>query len=293
MARLINNLTPDKRHWVATCWNMEYEWDEFWWTGKCTYMVIGSEKTTEGKPHWQCAFQFVRTRTSEAKTADLFRDATPAEVKIARWPWSKPDNEYCMKEGNWREWGLRPKPVGKRQGARTDITLMMADIKDGKSELEIMDLHPEVYGRFGRMADRYRNLLRSEPRDGSWKTEVRVWWGEAGSGKTQAAIAWLQEDGQDWDDVAFSWSGGQSFFNGYTNSHGVLFDDFGPGTMMPRDLFLKVTDRYRVTCNMKYVANGSFNAKKIAITSNVSPETWYEGGGGEAFKRRIDVVTRM
>lgn len=67
--------------------------------------------------------------------------------------------DYCMKDkkftemGNWENGG---------QGARTDLTDLMQDIKDGKSDLEICETKPDVYERFQKFTRRYRELLEEK-----------------------------------------------------------------------------------------------------------------------------------
>ena len=184
------------------------------------------------------------------------------------------NESYCNKDGDYHEIGKKP-----IQGERVDLASIMQDIREeGLTDLEIAEKAPQKWCQYRRSFKAYRALLEVH-RD--WETEVRVWWGPTRCGKTHDAKEWL---GGDYDGVDYTESG---FFIGYENNENVLFDDFAPG-MMPRHIFLKMTDKYRMTANVKGETR-KWNPVKIAITSNFDPTTWYFGD--EAAMERIDKIT--
>lgn len=105
-------------------------------------------------------------------------------------------------------------------------------------------------------------------------------WGPTGTGKTRAAY----EAGA----TMVEWTG--CFLQGYGGESMVVFDDFD-WKQMPRSTFLRMTDRYPYTFNIKG-GQVSWAATTIYITSNYDPKTWYMENGLEdgAVQRRFTEV---
>lgn len=94
--------------------------------------------------------------------------------------------------------------------------------------------------RYNKSFEKYRDIIQEDRR---WKTEVIVYWGEPGSGKTRKAI---EEGG-----IPIQYRNG--FWLGYNNQPVIIIDDFDSDSL-PIDEFLKITDRYPYNINIK---NGS------------------------------------
>ena len=92
-------------------------------------------------------------------------------------------------------------------------------IKSGASELDIADEYFGLWCRYYKAFSAYRMLV-SKPRD--FETEVRVYWGKAGVGKSRRATyeagpnAYRKPRGKWWD--------------GYDGESNVIFDDFTDGS---------------------------------------------------------------
>lgn len=112
-----------------------------------------------------------------------------------------------------------------------------------------------------------------------WVTEVLVFWGRTGAGKTRL-VHELATD-------LYIHPGG-AWFDGYDGQADVLFDDFG-GSDFRLPYLLKLLDRYQMTVPIK----GGFvqwAPRRIFITSNIDPNNWYSGAFIEhqaALRRRI------
>lgn len=143
--------------------------------------------------------------------------------------------------------------------------------------MEIADEYFAKWCQYSKPFEAYA-LMRSPKRE--WITEVHVLWGDTGTGKTRYAV----EQGA--HPVWFDKSG---FAHGYNNEEVLIFDEFDTA-VVPRNLFLQLTDRYAFTVNIKG-GSRNWNPKKIYITSNYSPEDWY--GACPAVKRRITSVTHF
>ena len=118
----------------------------------------------------------------------------------------------------------------------------------------------------------------------SWKTEVRVYVGPTGCGKTSSVV-------EEFPDVWFKPDG--AWFDGYSGQPYVVFDDFHGerdcGISFP--FLLRLLDRYRMVVPVKG-AFANWVPRVIIITSNYSPEQWYPCEDPAPLLRRIDVLKR-
>jgi hypothetical protein len=229
---------------------------------------VGDEVGEEGTPHLQIYIYFVNGRTFNR----MKRDFPRAHIEVARGS-PEENREYCSKENVMIERGNIP-----TQGRRSDIIAYIELIKSGRSEREVATAMPEVWGRMEKLYDRTR-LLFEEPR--SWETKVYIFYGDSGSGKTHAAV----EAGGTF--VEFTCSG---FFLNYDGEDIVIFDEFNPD-IMPIGTFLRMTDKYAYTINVKG-AKRNWKPRVIYITTNdLNPQNWY--GGATEFRRRITEFRRF
>lgn len=257
------------RLWCTTVYDMSFDFQALYDKGGIKYLGYGEEVCpTTNRPHWQAFVLFQNARDSVKAVAKLFGNSHVEKCKGSL----SQNVDYCSKEAELHHLGDPP-----RQGARHDVSECMSAVKEGVSELEIAESSPTLWCMYGRRFEAYRDLLQPKR---AWKTEVRVFWGEAGSGKTKTAVEWL---GDSYDDVTFTQGG---FFIGYHNNENVLIDDFDYKSM-PRDIFLKVTDRYQLTINVKG-GERTWNPRRIAITSNKEPSEWYTWGDPYAIIRRLE-----
>lgn len=274
------------RAFCFTRFDMDFEPEEI---PQLRYVCMGRETCpTTGTEHWQgwAVFNHPIRRALAARRLGCAFDAT----QIMRG--TVEDNDmYCKKDGDVVEWGDRPAVTQGRP--RSDLATYLDGMEQGMTELQLYDEWPTTAVVFGRRVEELRRMREVGAREligrrRTWKTEVRVWWGHrSGTGKTRAAIDWLtEEEGSTYDDVQQS----GNFVIGYTNNANVLLDDF-EGHIMQRNLFLRMADRYQMTINVKYKDGVQWNPRKLAITSNTNPQSWYTQP--DAVMRRIDVVTHM
>lgn len=169
------------------------------------------------------------------------------------------ENEaYISKETVPERFGTR---ISVGRGARTDLASLHASLKEGSTLEQISNDHFASYVRYQRGINAWF-ATNEKPRD--WPTEVIVYWGETGSGKTSKAF----EEAP----AAYMHPGG-SWFDGYTSQSDVIFDDFG-GSEFKLTYLLKLLDRYPMRVPIK----GSFTQwkpKRIFITSNLNPRDWF------------------
>ena len=235
-----------------------------------SYLVYQLEQGESGTPHYQGYLYFPSNR----RLAALRRLAPRAHFEPRRGTHDQA-RDYCRKDegrldGPWEQ-GEPPAP-----GKRNDLMLLMADVKTGMSEREIAEKYGATWARNHNAIDKYRRLVTNGR---SWKTQVTVLYGPAGTGKSR----WAYQQNPD----AYPFRGG-SYWCGYDCHDHVVIDDFLTGTM-PYGVALHVFDRYPLIIDIK-VGSKPFVARTIIITSNYPPDTWYPNQRSEPLLRRLDRV---
>ena len=235
-----------------------------------SYLVYQLEQGESGTPHFQGYLYFPSNR----RLAALRRLAPRAHFEPRRGTHDQA-RDYCRKDegrldGPWEQ-GEPPAP-----GKRNDLMLLMADVKTGMSEREIAEKYGATWARNHNAIDKYRRLVTNGR---SWKTQVTVLYGPAGTGKSR----WAYQQNPD----AYPFRGG-SYWCGYDCHDHVVIDDYLTGTM-PYGVALHVLDRYPLIIDIK-VGSKPFVARTIVITSNYPPDTWYPNQRSEPLLRRLDRV---
>ncbi len=262
------------RNWVFTINNPEGDDGKLAVPGSLFLFYqreVGNENTTE---HYQGLVCFANARGLSGVKKLLPR----AHLEVMKGTVDQ-SIDYCSKEegrisGPFEE---GEKPVG--QGKRTDIKQVFDMVKNGDSELAIADAAPQSWIRYYRGIERYRRLTTSAR---NFQTEVRVYYGPPGSGKSRRA---LSEAGTDsyWL-VRPRTTGGGVWWDGYSGQPTVVIDEFYG--WLTRDFLQRLVDRYPLMIETKGGAL-SFTSKLIIITSNLHPKQWYKKVGLGALKRRL------
>lgn len=237
-----------------------------------SYLIYGKEIGESGTPHLQGYVEF-HARVRMRRCKDLISNRGHFEVRRGSGTQAR---EYCLKDGQTWEFGDF---VDVRQGQRTDLEELRRALSERVPMVQIADDHFGSYLRFQRGIQAYRNLL-SDKR--LWESEVFVYWGTTGTGKTRAVYELAPDC---WSYPCSGW------FDGYDGQDDVLFDDFS-GSEFKLNYLLKLLDRYPM---MVPVKGGFVNWKprRIFITSNLDPRTWYSGAHMEhqdALMRRLGTI---
>lgn len=182
---------------------------------------------------------------------------------------------YCKKEESRLEGPYEyGTPAIESQGARKDLEEIKTKIDSGEPIAKIWDEHFGTMVRYNRGINVYKSIV-TKPR--TWKTEVKVLWGEPGTGKSRWCAdtypyAYWKQRGLWWDN--------------YDGHEVVVMDDFYG--WLPYDTLLRLLDRYPLLVETKG-GQVNFVAKIICITSNKLPNEWYPNmPNWDALKRRID-----
>lgn len=255
----------------AWCWTAyEPNLIEAWlFTLDPRYWCYGVEKCPEtGRTHWQGYLEL-----TTPKTLVNLKKNVPKGIHLESRKGSQAQAiDYCKKDNDFHQFGQ-----AITQGKRTDLDRIKKSLDEGMQVSAIASTDFAQWCRYRRSFEAYARLAL---KDRDWITEIHILWGATGTGKTRYAISqgavMVEMD-----------KGG--FMHGYDNQPILLFDDFDPETIS-RSVFLRLTDRYATTVNVKG-GSMSWNPKTIYITSNYSPGEWYSSC--PAVRRRFTTVTQM
>lgn len=192
--------------------------------------------------------------------------------------------EYCMKkESQIKE----PIELGtfRDRGTRTDISKLYEMLKNGGTPNDVMEEYPAEYTKYFKAVDRMYNNINSK-KEGSYRNvDVKVLYGDAGSGKTR--YVYEKEGIQNVYRLTRA-NNNSIWFDGYTNQKVLLIDDYY-GWIQYGQL-LELLDGYVMRLQQK--GSHAYSLwDKVYITSNKHPEEWYTRGLTPALSRRIKEIT--
>lgn len=193
---------------------------------------------------------------------------------------------YCTKpdsriEGPWCDDVLQ---TTKGQGHRSDIFDVGKSIVSGEiTETQLASERPDILLKYPRGVRQLYELSQLQYKRKLRPTlQVEVIWGPAGTGKTRAAMARL--------DNSFLLDASNSdtlWFDGYQGEEVLVIDDFYG--WIRHGTLLRLLDIYPYRCPLK--GSHTYAAwTTVYITSNRHPSTWYEKfpwGEDGALQRRI------
>lgn len=189
------------------------------------------------------------------------------------------DNQkYCSKEGQYCEFGT---PAVKKEDPFKQI---LEDLEKGATLLDIARSQPGMFIRYSRGIRELQRLLPTKKIHRSWKTNVYIYWGEPGTGKSKTA---LEEATQAGGGIYYKQR--QKWWDNYNGQENIIIDDFYG--WIPYDELLRLLDRYPMQVEIK----GGYEemlAKNIWITSNIPVEQFYkfDGYSPDAIKRRCTLI---
>lgn len=256
-----------------------------------SYAVFQEEVCPETKREHLQAYIELTNR----KSFNWVKDKFPGDhIERRKSRSNQPARDYCMKEDS-RKQGCEPVEIGtfvpQGQGKRNDIIALRDAVMSGQDYKQLVDddCLVQAVARYPRFVDKLQNIARPNR---NFMTRCHVFWGNTGSGKSRRAH-W--EAGQICDepyvkDPASVW------WDGYQGESAVIIDDYRGN--IPLAYMLRLIDRYPLRVQVKggYV---KFLATDVWITSNVSPEDWWNktqkgyNASWAAWNRRITVEDFM
>jgi len=242
--------------------------------GTVLYYVFGREVGLCGTPHLQGYLELAKKqRLSGVKSFGLRRGHLECSKGTA-----EEAARYCKKDGEFTEAGSCSS-TRSVAGFRSDLQRAKTLIDQGKSLSIVADECFSVFLRYPKGLQQYASF-KSVKRN--WVTEVYVYYGKTGTGKTRAvhtkeASLWVAVDN------SLCW------FDSYSGEEAVLFDDFISVKNQKFGFLLQLLDRYAMQVPVK----GGFVPwipKRIYFTSNLPVDEWFTGVSPEslrALRRRI------
>jgi len=263
------------------------------------YSVWSYEKGVTGTPHIQGYLQLV-TKSKWAALKNKMRPlgawCAPAKGTVAQ------NVDYIGHTGKHAgKAGLIQGPwtFGDAivvAGQRTDLDGLVNSIKGGKTLVQCANDHTATMLKYFSSTQKMINLLNNKRR--GWMTELYIYTGIAGSGKSYAAheeaAKYLKDNNIDEEvyDLMVPNKGQPLWWEGYCGQSVVVIDDFY-GTI-DIDYFKRMIDRYSFKVNMKN-SSAEFLAKRVYVTSNIGWRNWWSGdllsnkNNEDAIVRRITV----
>lgn len=196
---------------------------------------------------------------------------------------------YCKKEVAGYEHGRKPMENGHRENFEGCLELVRSGERCMKiarhSSYEVV----KPLAQYPRFFEKLEKQIGWEKmcEEGFVEKQIYILEGATGKGKTKSV-----HDEHGFLDVWKPDNAKGQWFDGYDGQPVVIFDECGPGNIMPITQFLNITDGYPLSVPVK----GSFvnfRPKYIYFTTNVQWERWWENINQEhlaAARRRITEV---
>jgi len=238
------------------------------------YLVFQKEKGKEGTPHFQgYVFMEMACRLTKMKKLNSRAHWGKAEGTPEQ------NRHYCTKptpgceckhckdcpprlDGPW-EVGDCP-----QRGKRTDLD-EVAEYAKTHTMTEIAQTHPGMFVRYHQGFAKLQKQLGVKPPERTWHTDLIIFWGLQGTSKSTFVkkmwpdAYWLPKP-----------AGTTTWWPDYNGEDTVIIDEFYGWLQV--DLMCRLIDKTpRITVEYKG-GNLPFLSKRIVITSNADPWTWWK-----------------
>jgi hypothetical protein len=228
------------------------------------------EQGEGGYLHWQVCVAFPK-KVTLSKLKDIFGQEVHAEGTR-----STAAEDYVWKDDSCigHRFELGQKSI--RRNSDKDWDAVLTSAKRGRWEDIPADILIRCYGNLKKI--HVDSLVPEEQ-----VREVFVFWGETGAGKSRRA----------WDEASFDAypkDPNSKFWDGYRGQENIVIDEFRGAISISH--MLRWLDRYPTIVEVKG-SSVVFKAKRIWITSNISPDDWYPTLDSEtkaALRRRFTSV---
>lgn len=264
------------RSWCYTLNNYTEEERDAVRALKCAYNIFGYERGDEGTPHLQ---GFIHLK--DQKTLSAMKKFMPRAHLDPRKGTVDQAVDYCKKEGNFEEYGEKPKSDAKKgEGEKKRWRLILEKAREGDEEW-LEENEPNQY--YKHLATfRSHKKAKTKPLD-YVGAQYEWWWGPTGTGKSKKV----------WEDYPNHYQKEKNkWWCNYTGQDTVVIEEADPKTMEHLAAKLKVwADRYPFPGEIKGGRLEGIRPLKIIVTSNYSPEECFPGQQDlEPMFRRFKVI---
>lgn len=233
------------------------------------YCVRGKETGENLTPHYQGYVYFGNKKSFEQLKTYLPR----AHIEQQRGKFDEAI-EYCQKDGDWIEWGVRPRgPSGQANQWKEVLQLARAG-----NLREIEDRYPSIFFRYH---SRLFSLRQPERPVILTTLENEWWYGETGTGKSKELWKRYPEHYQ---------KSLNKWWDNYAGEDVVAIEEWAPKNEVTSS-FLKIwADRYPFTAEIKGGTLQKIRPKKIIVLSNYKIEECFPNTQDlDPIKRRFKV----
>lgn len=196
---------------------------------------------------------------------------------------SQQNKDYVQKAGKWADNEKGEMPIEK-QGKSKDVDKMWEMLKDGATNLEIIENVPSAMIHIDKV-ERSRSLLRDAQFASSWRAlEVTYIFGSTGSGKTRSVM-----DRYGYQSC-YRVTDYKHPFDTYDGQDVIIFEEFRGG--LKHGDMLNYLDGYPLLLPCRYF-NRQACYTKVFIITNIPPDAQYlnvDTESRQAFYRRITSV---
>ena len=216
---------------------------------KLTYWALVDEVGGEtGRLHTHCIL-YRPTAIRAATLSKLFGSThqdilrgTMAEARsylLKNGKWEDTEKAETTVEGTFEEWGELPQEKG--HGHRSDLEQMMEMVKEGYTDLEIIEAIPGMVDKVTTV-QRYRQLVIEERAHEFRRMTVYYCYGKTGAGKTRGVYEMYKEDLSSVYTVNSYPGNFNGIFDGYdpARTRVLVLDEYRSG--LPFNLLLALTD---------------------------------------------------
>jgi len=279
------------RNWCFTLNNpIEYEYPEEWQRENMKMVVYQLEKGENCTEHLQgyielktprkllwmkklCGRAHWEVRRGSRKQAVSYVTKEESRLQEPRVytgeSWTLCSEELLNSLLNMKE------PENSISSMKQRLLQIREKLSEGNSNMieEIADEEFDIWVKHYRAFERYL-VMKTKPRN--HEVDVHVLQGPTGTGKSK----WCMDNYPD----AY-WKQRSNWWDGYVGHETVIIDEFYG--WLPFDLLLRICDRYPLLVETKG-GQVQFTAKRIIITSNMLPSSWYRSVYFPAFARRVN-----
>lgn len=246
------------------------------WSAEIKRVVWQTEKGEEGTLHLQGYVELLtRKRITTLKKTVSWLARAHLEARRGT---PKEAYDYCTKEdtrvdgpyyiGDWS-----PEQSSAKVSTLNEVAKI---VMEGASIKDIITEYPAHYIRYNRGISALRSHAIQDTIPIHRDVYVAVIWGpHSGTGKTRISIDLAQKIyGEDPFFVDPS-NGNSAWFNGYDNHKVIVLDDYRGWLRFTH--LLRLLDGYKLRLDVKF--GEAWSAwQLIIITSNISPDHWYQEG---------------
>lgn len=280
MSRLKNQVKMSKasRAWCYTLNNYTVEERDGLRSLKCVYQVFGYERGEAGTPHLQ---GYVHLKS--AKTLSAMKKMMPRAHLEPRKGTIDQAVDYCKKEGDYEEFGVKPMSQKEKGEANKNRWKRILEKAEEGDEDWIKEHEPDV-------AFKHMALIRSHKKpkmeilDHSDEDTPHEWWiGPTGSGKSK----------QLWELYPAHYQKSQNkWWCGYKGQEVVAIEEASPKTMEHLASFMKIwADRYPFSGEIKGGKIEGIRPARVIVLSNYTIQQCFPNVEDyEPLMRRFKVI---